>query len=879
MAFDPDEYIASKTAPVQSGGFDPDAYLASKAAAPQEELSRWAEAARRGASGGAGIAAGFAGAMNELAKGHPLRMIEGFNKYYEPTRSGMMDILGTTGVKPRSQTEQIGMAAVEGLTDPLTYLLPASTGVKLFQGVGKPIYKAVEGMLTSAGSEAGGIAGESGGRSLGGETGAKVGRTVGSVFGGVGTGVAVGQVPRTISLTSPAIKKVKNLIDRARGVAPVHEAEAMAQRHIDRIFRAAATADPNFAKVFEDALTAQEKTGIQIPLSAMMKDNPVINSYIGHLAGKDPAFRKEYFEQFEQAKKSLGDKAVGLFGVVTEADKNLGKSIAKKGEELAVIGAKVEKRSVGLLDEARRFSAEITEVNPAEFGSRIVKVTDTAEAAARASTRPKYQNAFDIAKAKNLDLPEASVADIYDTVVTGRNADIFATFPSIYGKVKATFKPQTVEGANLVDVYSKPIGSQTSKQFTKASIEDLDSLKREINLQLRKAKTDSHVRVLNDLKSKLDGHINSLDSEFVDAYRTADKTYMMRVGLPFNEETIKSIERAKFDENIVPLLTKNASTTSQFIAVTGDAGKKLVNDAFESSLAKFAVKDGIIDSNKAKVWMKLHREQLALLPDTQKNIEKLSGDVGALLERKSMLDSAFDKATKARILKSEGTSAQSLVSKMYSSGDFTQRFIKQYGNDKDAMHAARSFMLDDIIKSGKPVDALNDRSRKHVYDAMFGSGYSKSVGDLALISERITKDPSAVAANMNSIDSDILTKMIGMKPERLTSLFFTNPVVSKPVAIMTVVNRFFNKQAGDIVERDMKKILLDRDAGVRLLHAMKPDTSGQINMQRLTAFGEWAKNSGYDFTTMLKQDAKAGAVRSYRGMDDAQLQEYEEEQQ
>lgn len=846
----------------------------------KEEPSRVAEAMRTGLAGGTGVLAGLAGAANSMLQGNVIpfvnaqKTIDAFTQNYQNVREPTMGMLGSTGAKPRSQSEQIMMGGISAATDPSTYLLPSTAGVKLAKGVGVPLYKAAEGFLTGSGSEAGGIAGETIGRDIGGESGAQIGRVAGALTGGVGTGVVAGGAPRVASMAMPAIGKVKNLISKARGLEPIEQAEQAAQKHINNIFVAAATADPNFADVFEQAILAQEKTGVKLPLSAMMKDNPVINSYIGHLANKDPAFRKAYFEQFEEAKNALGKKATLLFGDVAEADKTILKSVTKKGEDFTTIGNSVNRKLNSISEDVRKTSSNLEEINPAEFGSRIVKVTEDAEAAARAATAPKYKAAFDIAKLKGLDLPKESVEDIYNTVVDGKNSDIFATFPSIYGKVKNTFKPKEKPEFAVTEYGLIPIGYKS--EFSKASIEDLNSLKLEINLQLRKARTDSHIRVLQDLKTKLDENINKLDGEFVDAYRAADKTYLTKVGLPFNTETIKAIERAKFDENIVPLLTRNKSTTSQFLSVTGEDGKRLVEDAFISDLTKNAVRDGVVDPNRAKAWMASRREQLALLPETKTRIESLTKDVDALLGRKKLIEQSFDDATKARILKSEGVGAQELVTKMYGNSAFTDRFIKQYGNDKDAMKAVRSFMLDDIIKAGKPLEVLNDRTRKNVYDNVFGKSYTGMVNDLALISDRITKDPSNVATNIKNIDADILTKMIGMPPERLTSLFFTNPVVSKPVAIMTVVNRFFNKKAGEIVERDMKNILLDREAGTRILHAMKPTADGKLNLERLNEFSSWAKKRGYDFGQMLKNDAMAGAVRSYRGMNQEEIQQEEE---
>lgn len=845
--------------------------------ATKEEPSRIAEALRKGLAGGVGR---IAGAMEFLGGGQmpyakePMSFTSGYEKVEKP----ILKALGSTGAKPRSQIEQIGMSGIEALTDPATYLLPGGAGVKLFSGVGKPLFKASEGVIAGSGSEAGGIAGE--------KAGGTTGRVVGSLVGGVGGGVIAGQVPRiTSTVAIPAVSKAKKLIEQARGLAPLDQVEIAAQKHIDRIFGAAATADPNFVDVFEEALKAQERTGIKMPLSAMMKDNPVINAYIGSLANKDPAFRKVYFEQFEEAKKSIGSKATKLFGDISDSDSIIGKSMSEKSNELVIAGKKVENKARLMADEARKLSSELKEVDPAEFGSRIVRVTDDAEKAAKSATSPLYRKAFEIGKAKGVNLSKESVEDIYGFVVGEKASDIFKTFPSIHGKVVARFKPKEVAGANLVDAAGKPLGSQTGKSFSAASLEDLDSLKKEINLQLRKTRTDSEIRILSELKDKVKTHIESLDPDFVSAYKSADAAYLKNVGLPFNEETIKSIERAKFDENIVPLLTKNKSTVSQFIDATGDSGKKLVEDAFISDLSKYAVKDGVLDKNKAKVWFASKREQLALLPDTKKNLEKLSSDVESLISRKKILEDSFDEATKTRILKSEGKSAQELVNKMYASQEFTNRFIKQYGHGNiplengaatnDAMKAIRSFMLDDIIKSGKPLEALNDRSRKNIYDAVFGKGYSGMVRDLALISDRLTKDPSAVAANLKDIDADMLTQMAGMRPERMYSLLVTNPVVSKQVAFLTIVNRYFNKQAGEIVERDMKKLLLDREGGIRILHAMKPDANGNIDMKKINSFAEWSKRKGYDWAKMLKEDVQAGAMRSYRGMNQEELQDYE----
>lgn len=824
----------------------------------QDRPSYLAEAARRGlVRFPSQVYGAFKGALTGTGQ-------TGAQAAVEEGRGGMLEALGSTGAMPQTQSQRILAAGVESAADPISYVMPGGSLAQRAGMLTVPVAKGIESFMAGLGAESGGIVGEKAGGMLGGETGEKIGRVGGALLGGTAAGVATGAIPRTAQMVKPAVNKARSLISKIRGNETIEAAEKMASGHIDNIFLAAAQADPKFIDVFEEAIKAQERTGIKMPLSAMMKDNAVINAYIGNLAAKHPQFREEFAKQFDYVKTGLGKKATKLFGEVSDADEFLEKAITAKSAAFTAAGKAVTRKTGEISSKAQKLTDELEQINPADFGSRVAKTVENAEDAARAATKPLYTKAFEVAKAKNVGLPVESVDDIYQTVVTGKNSDIFASFPSIYAKVKARFAPKIDKGAGLVDDMGKPL-SKTTEKFAAASVDDLDSLKREINLQLRGARTDSHIRVLQDLKSKVNQHINSLDPDFVSAYKAADKAYLMKVGLPFNEETIKAIERAKFDENVVPLLTKNKSTVSQFIDTTGDQGKKLVEDAFVSEMTK-NVKDGVLNTAKAKAWLASKREALSVVPDVRDRLNALVKDTDALMARKSQIESAFDAAAKARVLKESGMSAQTLVGRMYASPQYTSNFLKQYGNDKEAMKAVRSFMLDDILRSGDPLGTLADRTRGNIYDSVFGSAYKKTIDDLALISDRITKDPSSVAASMKDIDADMLTRMIGMKPERIMSLFATNPVVSKPVAIMTVLNRFVNKKAGDIAEQKMMDLMLDREASTRMLAAIKQSMANKRSLE-LGQYADWAKKRGYDFVDMLKQDAQAGAIRSYGGMD------------
>ncbi|MEO7344239.1 MAG: hypothetical protein ABIU85_05325 [Methylotenera sp.] len=848
---------------------------------PRQEMSTWnqeaeqakpegniyVEAARKGLAGGLATASGAANYLSGALKLRP--RLSDFTQQYSAIKQPAMEILGSTGAQPQTMGEKILTTGVEVAADPLSYILPSSKFIDAAAPIKKYVMKAGEALFAGAGSEVGGIAGEDIGQKLGGETGGQIGRVAGALTGGVTGNVAFGTVPRSSAAYSAVAPKVKNLYSKIRGTAPLKEVQNQAAKHIENVWIAAAAADPNFLKVLEEATQAQAKTGVKLPLSAVLADNPVINSYIAHLSSIDPQFKTQYFAQFEAAKAQLTGKSQKLFGAASGADTSLIKNIKDID-----ITSSVDRRKLALGKQAERTSASLKTVDPSDFGSGVVDVTEKAEKSARMAATPAYTNAFAIGNSKGVELSKEAVEDIHGYVTGKQSGDIFKTFPTIHSKIVTKFNPD--DAAGLLDAAGNPV---TGGGYKKASLEDLDSLKKEVNLQLRKTKTDSEIRLLTELKKKVASHIDQLDPEFVAAYKAADAGYLQKVGLPFNEETINQIGRAKFDENVIPLLTKNKSTLQQFVDATGDSGKKLAKEAFISDLAHFAVKDGVLNPNKAKMWMTMKKDALSLLPDVRERVLKSSTDVQELLNHQKALGGKFLKVAEARILKLEGKSAQEITSNMYRSQEFTMRFMAQHGNNQDNLKAIRSFMLDDILSSSKPLEILADRSKAATYNRIFGKGYSDKVKQLAVIADRATKDPSNVAVNLPSIDKNIIDAAVGTAPERIYSLFFTNPVVSKQVAVMTVLSRFFNRTTSALADKEMKEILLDPDKAVLLFKAVQPRVdklSMSLAAKNLEAL---AKKSGVNFVTMLAEDIRSGALRSTKGMDTESLPSEQEQQE
>jgi hypothetical protein len=180
-------------------------------------------------------------------------------------------------------------------------------------------------------------------------------------------------------------------------------------------------------------------------------------------------------------------------------------------------------------------------------------------------------------------------------------------------------------------------------KFSAATVEDLDSLKREINKQLRKTSEPADIRLLSELKTRVGGHIDNLDPDFVQAYKNADASYFQKVGLPFNSETLKAVDRKKFVEQIAPAIIGNKSNVDEFIKATGEDGIRIAKDAFYDSFSRAALKNDVLDPKAANKWLAKNQGGVSLVPGLDTELRAASNDVAALIAERNRLDAAFKK--------------------------------------------------------------------------------------------------------------------------------------------------------------------------------------------------------------------------------------------
>jgi len=781
-------------------------------------------------------------------------IVDTFKAGRQPIYKSVMESLGTTGVEPQGGFQKIIGQGTEAVTSPESYLFPPLAATKRMGLFGQALMRPAEQQVVGSTAEAGGMAGEAAGEKVGYPT---TGKIVGSVLGGGGGGYSLGTLLKSGPIANKGFDVARDQWSKIRGTIPEDELLKDVDNRISNIFIAAGAADPTFMDTLTKAAKAQQSvslktpggTPVQMPISSLLADNPVINNFIQSLSAKDPVFRAQYGNQFEQAKQALTANQIRLFGDPSKVSVNV--------SPLDLV--KPQARRTRTIDEQIADTFKDTTLDPNAFGQRVSTLVAAKEDAAYKLVKPLYTEAFDIAKQKNVELPANSVDDIFNFVAGEQASDIFKTFPSIYNRVRAKFRPSEVAPSPILTAEGKPM-TEGGIKFSAATVEDLDSLKREINKQLRKTSEPADIRLLSELKARVGGHIDNLDPDFVQAYRNADASYFQKVGLPFNSETLKAVDRKKFVEQIAPAIIGNKSNVDDFIKATGEDGVRVARDAFYDSFSRAALKNDVLDPKAANKWLSKNQGGVSLVPGLEDELRAASNNVSALIAERNRLDAAFKKVAGDQIVSSGGfRNPQELVSKMYSDVHFTNKFMQQYGANKDAVNAARSFMLDDIVRAGDPVGMLNDRTKAAVFNRVFGPTYAQKVQDFALVSERLNKDLTNVPFKGETVPKTPIEQLTGIPPEQIISRIY-NPVSGPVYAITSLMSKFWARKASDMTEEKLKALLLNPTDAVKVFQSVQ-SKAGAFDQQKIQDAIAVGKKYGIQWVADAAQDFATGAAR------------------
>jgi hypothetical protein len=778
--YNPDDYEVVADQPPMSVG----QYLGQRAA---RGLTAPLSAAAGPGMGFATAATGFA----PLAMGTPAaaptatEVTEAANKAREAL--GMR-----TGPLPQQGmfTSLVGAAFEEGL-NPYNYIIPGASRLTT----------ALTPAATAVSSELGGEVGKN-------ITGTETGRTVGSLIGG---------------LVNPAVlaEAGLNQITAAKTLNP-DKINTLAKEFGDQkaalMIASAYTADPTLKAKLLRAAELEAATGVKIPLLAAAEGSNVLMQTARSLAARDLKFQSEYARLEQEAAAQLASRQGKIFGSVSEA--RMANALGAPTKVAPVVERRVQTIQEQLADLGLSFERSIFQ----EIGNKLRNLVTAKETQVRKELGSKYDAVINNAETQGYKVSSEETGRLFDFVNQEQNDDIFKRFPTLYPLIKAKFRPTTTEAGSMIDPATGRPFIESTREFPEASMKDLDSLKRAVNLSIRNA-SDEQLPTLMELKKQVGQVIDNMPGNLGDAYKAVDKEYFSRVGIPYGAKTVEDVKYKDFVEQSIPAITKNRTALTDYMSSVDRADAlPIVKDAFFADATRYGVvKDGVLDAKKLARYIEVHKDTLAAVPEVREALKNISGEgleltstLGKLNDLKKVQD-AQDSAKIFQRFNQGGLDG--VASSFLTSPDFRKQFMSPggAGRNQPAINTLRAKLTESALESPNPLKYIQDNQA--AYDQLFGSQYSKALSDLA---ETAGKLDTKLFINtpLKTVQRTGLEEATGVSPAGFVSVL-RDRIAGPVYKAVNLGSRMLVNRVDTATKEELGRFLTDPDAVRKVNQAFK----------------------------------------------------------
>lgn len=574
----------------------------------------------------------------------------------------------------------------------------------------------------------------------------------------------------------------------------------------------ALSANPQLPGTIARATDIERSTGITLPMLAQSNGDTTISSYMqSQIAkGDNSPFTAQVKQQYMAAEKALEAARKGVAPSIQEVDGYVKKKALQANEAnmktLAAATATTARREQGvdaINGRIQELSSSLQQApGNTDIGNRLTSLISAKQKAAFDDVSPKYTKLIEDSEAAGIRVPGEVARDLRDYATDAEYKDSFKTFPILFKKIKNVFADPAKDSYSL---------------------KDLDSLKRETNAALRSTTrgTDQY-RIMRELKNQVDTAIDNVDPVFSAPYRAIDKEYATRVGIPFKEQGIVNIDRAKFVEQSVPAMTKNASSLRQTMDIVGDSpeGVQIVKDAFLFDIGNnksiINTSTGELNPSQLRRYIAANKEKIDLVPGLRDDLNSLGGRVGALRDNRTAILEA-EKAAKIEKIDSLWTQAYGtsggitgVVKQAMNNPQQLDALLATAGKDRVAREGIKSAVLDDLISAPGDRMALLQQN-KEALSKVFGKEGTQQLTDIVEASQRLKDNPFKMNININTISKSKFEKDFGTRPD--TSLGeFRNQILTAPRVLINHLTRFWSNSANKNEAAEVQKFLLDPKA-------------------------------------------------------------------
>lgn len=562
------------------------------------------------------------------------------------------------------------------------------------------------------------------------------------------------------------------------------------------------------------------------PLVIAMTDNPVIRQQIQRLAITRPEFRKKVNDLIKAAEGDVERKTGFLFGERYAAD-------IPEGAQISIANVARQRQNID-----KRLNNAFSFVRPFEdteaFGKRIEDLVEQKKKLARQEVSPEYDALLDEARRQDIRMPEEGTKLIYDFVRDNNIRDIFGRGTPVDRKVMAFLRPQDVEEAatpRILGPEGTPISDLPAEQvqYPTLSFDNVESLKKEINLIKRKPLTDAERRKIGDLEKIVDEARDTIPGNFSERLKDIDRKYYQKVGVPFSEQGIKEIDSKRYAEQIAPVIVKNAESYRQFVRAVGEeqgnvlAERAILNELYEkaakggggllspTAVAKYVRDKGEIIDSIPGLKEKLQR---AVVDDTQLRAELASFDKAAKEAQKRISDNY--------LTQTEFPDYESLSRNFMRNPKARAKLLRDIGDlDANTAKAVRNSLRAEIInmgrKQGNLLGFISAPENKAAIEQAFGPGFQPALRKIALFGDKVSSaDVSRLGTQIPKENMDVVAQVFPGLDVPYLSSNFRDRITSLPQKIIRVLSKYNSARLQIATDDAIEELLLDPN-GVKKL--------------------------------------------------------------
>jgi hypothetical protein len=787
-----------------------------------------------------GVTEGVAGlsALGQAAVLDPLSKMTGveLGRSAQTADMGFMESLGTTFQANQNTAQQllqdydvfdankyteqelrtadptggIATAGVRAASDPTSYI---GAPIK----AGQLGLRAFESMLGGAAADVG--------AQIGGEFSPEA-ALAGSVLLG-GTATTLTAAPRQKALSVGA-EKASQLYDKVTEINAARKVSAKdfemsyagrTARNLLKSVAEEAGAD-NIEQIVKDFDGIKDIVGVeQYPLIVALSENSALRSKFNEVARRSPELRAKVRSEMDLLVNAIENKSDELFGgrnlsiVGTQVNENLVKEAAKATQTVYDLDTKLAK-----------VATRIEPTSKEALGNQIKGLIDAKSTAVRKSLGPEYQKVINAATQAGAALPADGTEAIYRFVVANNMRDIFGKTSEIDKKIMGYLKPKTVTKTVAPDPLAIRRTAQevTEKVYRPITFDNVDSLKSEINRLQRTTKDATAQMKLRQLEEIVNTQRQKIPGDFNAQLQAVDKMYYERMGIPFDNNTIKDLSAKKYAEQVAPVLLRNPSAAKQFISTIGPESYPVLRNTVMSKLYETAVDaTGKIKPNVLEANIKKYEEVIDLVPELRATLDDIvasnsselrayNAAVNQVSETKQAMEAAKVLADNPNLeITFKGVANNLGNPKEY------QKFLKQVqlldpkSKELITNRMRREVIAQAVAKDGGAVKYLTDPNNAPVLNSIMGNQYMKDLEAMGKLSDALAKtDVNKINVFPGKEELDEVQQRFGFSFPQFSSVM-RDRIASFNQKVLILASKSNSSRMGAELDKKLMEVFLD----------------------------------------------------------------------